>query len=66
MADSFSQMVQGFQNRVSELQEVALLRVDGKLLPSCCTVQAIPESLKSSDLLLQVPLRSCMPQTQMH
>ena len=40
MADSFSQMAQGFHNRVAELQEAALLRVDGKLLPSCSPVQA--------------------------
>ena len=46
MMDSFSQMAQGFHGRVAELQEVALLRVDGKLLLSCCTVQAMPESLE--------------------
>ena len=66
MADSFSQMAQGFHNRVTELQEVALLRVDGKLLSSCCTVAGKSRSSKMSDLVLQMPPRSCMPQIPLH
>ena len=52
MADSFSQMAQEFHNRVAEIQEVALLRVDGKFTPKLLHF-AVPESFVTrSDLVL--------------